>query len=166
MLRRSKTDAEDRQSAGPARLLVVADDDAALELVARLLEQATYAVERSSEHAEAVKMLRYGDATYSGVIVDFHGGGTSSSLKLLDAVRHLDDKARSQVPVMILTGTDTNRVFAWQSGADAFLVRPFHATEMVDEVHEMLERTDSEREQHRREQMKLARSAQARRVAE
>ncbi len=166
MLRRSKSDADERAAAGPARLLVVDDDADARELISRILEQATYTVERCADHTAAVQAVKQADPPFSGVVVDFQSGGTSSSLKLLDAIRHIDDKARAKTPTIILTATDTNQVFAWQSGSDGFLVRPFHADDLVDGVHSMLERTPDEREQHRRDQMKQARSAQARRIAE
>ena len=166
MLRRSKSDADERASAGPARLLVVDDDTDARELISRILEQATYTVERCADHNAAVQAVKQADPPFSGVVVDFQSGGTSSSLKLLDAIRHIDDKARAKTPTIILTSTDTNQVFAWQSGSDGFLVRPFHADDLVDGVHSMLERTPDEREQHRRDRMKQARSAQARRIAE
>lgn len=166
MLRRSKTDGDERHRSGPARVLVVDDDPDVCELVARLLEQATYTVERCAEHNQAVQMLKKADPPYSAVVIDFQSGGTSSSLKLLDAVRHLDEAAKARTPTIILTSTDTNRVFAWQSGSDGFLVRPFHAAELVEGVHTMLERTDEERDQFRREMMRQARTAQARRIAE
>jgi DNA-binding response OmpR family regulator len=145
---------------------VVDDDEDALELIARILESATYTVERCGDHATALTELRNADPPFSGLVIDFQSGGTSSSLKLLDAVRHIDEPSRSSVPTLILTSADTNRVFAWQSGTDGFLVRPFHADEMVEQVHAMLERTADEREQHRRDQMKQARTAQSRRMAE
>lgn len=166
MLRRSKSDADNGHRAGPARLLVVDDDPDSLELISRLLEAATYGTERCADHNEAISMLKSADPPFSGLVIDFQGGGTSSSLKLLDAVRHLDDSARARVPAIILTSIDSNRVFAWQSGTDGYLVRPFHANEMIELVHAMLERTDDEREQYRREMMKQARTAQARRIAE
>ena len=166
MLRRSKTDEDERGRAQPTRVLVVDDDPDVCELVSRLLEQATYTVDRCGDHNDAVQVLKKADPAYSAVVIDFQSGGTSSSLKLLDAVRHLDEPRKAQTPTIILTSTDTNRVFAWQSGCDGFLVRPFHAQELVEAVHEMLERTDDERSQHRREMMRQARTAQARRMAE
>ncbi len=166
MLRRSKTEGDDGGKGGPARLLVVDDDPDTLELISRILEQATYTVERCGNHNDAISAVKQADPPFSGVVIDFQSGGTSSSLKLLDAIRHIDDKTRARTPTVILTATDSNQVFAWQSGTDGFLIRPFHASEMVDEVHAMLERTLDEREQHRRDQMKQARTAQARRIAE
>jgi two-component system, OmpR family, response regulator len=165
LLRRSKSD-DERPRGGPARILVVDDDDDCSELLRRVLERATYHVERTTSHDEAVQQVRSTDEPFSAVIIDFKGGGTSSSLKLLDALRHLGNADRAGTPAMILTSTDTNRVFAWQSGTDGFLVRPFHEREFVDEVHSMIERTTDERESYRREMMRAARSAQARRVAE
>jgi DNA-binding response OmpR family regulator len=164
LLRRSKSD-DERPRGGPARILVVDDDDDCSELLKRVLERATYQVERTASHDDAVQHVRGTDEPFSAVIIDFKGGGTSSSLKLLDALRHLGNPDRADTPAMIVTSADTNRVFAWQSGTDGFLVRPFHEREFVEAVHAMIERTADERETHRREMMRAARSAQARRVA-
>lgn len=166
MLRRSRSDEHKPDDGNASRVLVVDEDDDCRELVARLLEQATYDVERCDTHDDAVRRLRYDDPPYAGVVIDFQDGGTSSSLKLLDALRHLDDAKRAKTPALILTSADTNQVFAWQSGVDGFLVRPFHGDEFVGEVHAMLERTPEAREGHRRDMVKKAKTAQARRLEE
>lgn len=80
----------------PARLLVVDDDADRAGADLRILEQATYTVERCADHTAAVQAVKQADPPFSGVVVDFQSGGTSSSLKLLDAIRHIDDKARAR----------------------------------------------------------------------
>jgi DNA-binding response OmpR family regulator len=52
-----------------------------------------------------------------------------------------------------MASTDTNRLFAFQSGADGYLVRPVHADEIVDTVRVVLGRTGEERTEYRRAQL-------------
>ena len=57
------------------------------------------------------------------------------------------------VAVVILAATDTNRLFAYQSGADGFAVRPIHADELLDTVRSVLARDPDERVEYRRAQL-------------
>ncbi|MDZ7734374.1 MAG: hypothetical protein U5R31_16025 [Acidimicrobiia bacterium] len=86
-------------------------------------------------------------------------GTTSQSLKLLEAVRASDDPDVAGVRVIICTNVDTNRLFSWQSGVDGFLVRPFHADELLETVREALARSDGERTAHREEQVRHSTSS-------
>ena len=147
MLRRAKAD-----DPSDVRILVVDDDADACELLARLVESQGWQADRLHSHQDAILQLSRPDHRVDGLIADFSSGGTASNLKLLESVRH-GDAHRRHLPVMLLTESPQNRSFAFQSGADAFLVRPFHANEMLEELHAMLSRTDEEREAHRREQL-------------
>ena len=51
------------------------------------------------------------------------------------------------------TATDTNRLFAYQSGADGFAVRPIHGSELIDIVRGVLAREPDERVEYRRAQL-------------
>lgn len=146
--RRSK--AED-QPAGPTRVLVVDDHPDACELVARIVESAGWTATRSYSHDDALEKLESGDPPFKAVIADFQGGGTNASLELLDAIRRNRDLA--DIPVLLLTQNDANRLFAWESGADAFLVRPFHADDLINEIYAVLTRSRDERDAWREEQL-------------
>jgi len=151
LLRRSRTDHGGDDLAG-ARLLVVNDDEGGCELVARILESAGFVATRLHSHADAVLALNKPDQNVDGVIIDFTGGGASSSLKLLDSVRHGVESNR-EIPTLILATSPNNRIFAFQTGADAFMVRPFHADDLVTEVRRALALSADDREAHRQKML-------------
>lgn len=146
---RRKSKAE--EPAGPTRVLVVDDNADACELIARVIESAGWTATRSYGHDDALEKLDDSDPQFKAVVVDFQSGGTGASLELLDAVRRSKDF--KDVPVLLLTRNETNRMFAWESGADAFLVRPFHADDLINEVYAVLTRSLEEREAWREEQL-------------
>jgi len=141
VLRRSRTDGD-----RPHRVLVVDDDPDACELTVRILEREGYETARAHSHDEAVDALS-GGRRFDAVLVDFASGGPSESIQLLDEIRRspsLDD-----VAVIISSRVDKNRLFAWESGVDGFLVRPYHVDELTAEVAAVLARTTEERAAHR-----------------
>ena len=146
---RRKSKAE--QPTGPTRVLVVDDNADACELVARIVESAGWTATRCYSPDDALDKLDNGDPPFKAVIADFQSGGTGTSLELLDAVRRSKDF--KEVPVLLLTRNETNRMFAWESGADAFLVRPFHADDLINEIYAVLTRSVEEREAWREEQL-------------
>ncbi len=125
---------------GPTRVLVVDDNADACELIARIVESAGWTATRCYAHDDALEKLDKGDPPFKAVIADFQSGGTGASLELLDTVRRSKDF--SEIPVLLLTRNDTNRIYAWESGADAFLVRPFHADDLINEIYAVLTRSD------------------------
>jgi DNA-binding response OmpR family regulator len=130
---------------------VVDDNAEACELIARIVESAGWTATRSFSQDDALDKLDKGDPAFKAVIADFHSGGTGASLELLDAIRR--DRDVSEVPVLLLTQSDTNRMYAWESGADAFLVRPFHADDLINEIYAVLTRSTDERDAWREEQL-------------
>lgn len=146
---RRKSKAE--EPTGPTRVLVVDDDKDACELIARIVESAGWTATRCYAQDDALRKLDEGDPPFTAVITDFHSGGTGASLELLDAVRRAKDV--KDVPVLLLTQSDKNRIYAWESGADAFLVRPFHADDLINEVYAVLSRSVEERVEWRDAQL-------------
>jgi DNA-binding response OmpR family regulator len=130
---------------------VVDDNQDACELIARIVESAGWTATRSYSQDDALTKLDSGDPPFKAVIADFQSGGTGASLELLDSVRRNQDFA--DVPVLLLTRSEQNRMYAWESGADAFLVRPFHADDLINEVYAVLTRSTDEREAWREEQL-------------
>lgn len=139
------------QPVGPTRVLVVDDNADACELIARIVESAGWTATRCYSPDDALEKLDNGDPPFKAVIADFQSGGTGAGLELLDAVRRSKDF--KEVPVLLLTRNETNRMFAWESGADAFLVRPFHADDLINEVYAVLTRSTEERAAWREEQL-------------
>lgn len=136
---------------GPTRILVVDDNADACELIARVIESAGWTATRCYDHDDALDKLDNGDPAFKAVVADFQSGGTGASLELLDAVRRSKDF--KDIPVLLLTRSDTNRMYAWESGADAFLVRPFHADDLINEIYAVLTRSIEERDAWRAEQL-------------
>ena len=54
-----------------------------------------------------------------------------TSLKVLDTIRSHHDVRVNTARVVLCAQTPRNRSFSFQSGADAFLVRPFHIDELA-----------------------------------
>lgn len=141
--------------AGGARILVVNDDQEACELVARLLERDGHQVVRCYSHDDTLARLI--TEPLDALIVNFTGGRGGSNLKMIDAVRNHTSPQVAQVRLVLVANEAKNRAFAWQSGVDAFLVRPYHADELLAEVDAMLARPEDERLAHRRKMLREAR---------
>lgn len=132
------------------RALVVNDDPDAGELIARLCATLGLDTDRATSPDDALDSLRSG--SYDVVVLDLLLAGVTASLRLLDDIRDLTGTAGG-AGVVIIAPTDTNRLFAYQSGADGFVVRPFHAEELLDTVTAVLARSPEERLDYRREQL-------------
>jgi DNA-binding response OmpR family regulator len=65
-------------------------------------------------------------------------------------------QAVAGVRVVLVAQQSSNRMFSWQAGIDAFIVRPFHANELLGQVSEVLGRPDDERAKHRRRELDAA----------
>jgi DNA-binding response OmpR family regulator len=154
LLKRSKTDDEiDHEAAGSGDggvVLVVNEDQDACELVARLVEWAGYRAVRSHDVVGVVDRLA--DEPPVALIVDSLGTGIATAFKVLDDVR-ADGPDVKETPVIILAATDTNRLFAYQSGVDGYVVRPFHADELVEALRAAVDRSPSERFAFRQAQL-------------
>jgi two-component system, NtrC family, nitrogen regulation response regulator NtrX len=151
LLKRSKTDDEiDAAAAGTGTVLVVNDDRDACELIARLLETAGFTARRLNDLDASADALD--DGPYLAIIIDSLSCGVTAAFKLLDEIRSGAPDVR-HVAVVILAATDTNRLFAYQSGADGFAVRPIHGTELIDLVRSVLARDPDERVEYRRAQL-------------
>jgi DNA-binding response OmpR family regulator len=133
----------------PARVLVVNDDPDAAELLVRILAQAGY------RSAAAIGERDVMQALFSQlprcVVLDL--SSVSASLKVLDTLRGNDDHRIATARVVLCAPSSQNRSFSYQSGADGFIVRPFHAGELLDLVDDVLSRVEDERARHRRSQL-------------
>jgi two-component system response regulator CpxR len=157
MLRRgSKSDRSKRGGfdSGPAQVLVVNDDEAACELLCRLLVGAGHRVQRAHSGDQALGQLSVGKIDC--IVLDLSTGGIGANLKLLDTVRSSMNQSISGVRIVLVAQQTSNRMFSWQAGIDAFLVRPFHSNELLTQVAEVLSRPDNERARHRRRELDAA----------
>ena len=139
---------------GSAHILVVNDDPGACELLVRLLTRAGHDVERAANHDQAMGRLSVG--RIDCVVLDLATGGIGQNLKLLDLIRSSVTKSIAGVRVVLVAQQSSNRMFSWQAGIDAFIARPFHADELIEQINEVLARPEAERERHRRRELDAA----------
>ena len=139
---------------GRKQILVVNDDEHACELLCRLLVNAGHSVQRAHNGEQALGQLSVGRVDC--VVLDLATGGIGQNLKLLDTIRSAMTSSVSGVRVVLVAQQTSNRMFSWQAGIDAFIVRPFHANELLGQIAEVLTRSDDERARHRRRELDAA----------
>ena len=115
----------------PARVLVVDDAEATVEILRRQLESAGHSVRCARDVPSALRVLDGWPAEL--VLTDLRMPGPSG----LDLVRHLRQR-RPEAAVVMITGYPSiaNAVEAGRTGVDDFLAKPF--TER--ELHEAIDR--------------------------
>ena len=136
------------------KVLVVNDDEGSCELLCRLLARAGHAVERASNPEQALSILDV--LRPACVVLDLSAGGIGRNLLLLDSIRSQRDTTLASTRVVLIAHQTSNRMFSWQAGTDAFLVRPFHASELTRAVADVLARPESERVRFRRREVAAA----------
>lgn len=126
-------------------VLVASTDADACEVMARVVETASFDAIRlppASSVTDAVVNSRP-----AGLLLDL--GATN--LETLRAVRDRSEAAAAQVRIVVIgTGPAGGRL-AWQAGADGYLVRPFHAADLVAAFRDALARDEPARVSHRTE---------------
>ena len=120
------------------RLLVVEDEPDLLVLMGRALERGGFVVDIASDLAQAAECLAV--ARYDIMILDLNlpdGDG-------LSLLRQLRARG-SQLPVLVLTARDAveDRVTGLDTGADDYLVKPFHIPELIARIRALLRRPDA-----------------------
>jgi CheY-like chemotaxis protein len=149
LLKRQKTDKHE-QASGPPRILVVDDNPDAAKLIGKILRRAGFEVAEVGDHQVALVTLANEPVPIRLVVAGFSTSGTSSCLKMLDAIRHSPEpKVATQRVVLVLDAGRQQR-FAWQSGADDVLLRPYFAADLVNSVREAVDRRDRDRINYRR----------------
>jgi two-component system, OmpR family, response regulator len=134
-----------------AKVLVVNDDPAACEMLVRMIGTKGFNAFGATSPDEATS--RIADEVPRCIVLDLDTGGIGTSLKVLDAIRSHDDTRVSTARVVLCAASPKNRTFSFQSGADAFLVRPFHLDELTGEIADVLARAHEERARHRRDEL-------------
>ena len=71
----------------------------------------------------------------------------------LDVIRSHEDLRVSTARFVLCAANPKNRAFSFQSGADAFLVRPFHLDELTEQIADVLARAQDQRARHRRDEL-------------
>jgi DNA-binding response OmpR family regulator len=119
--------------------LLIAEDEAALAALLRgALERSGFAADVAQGVAAAEDCLRL--AAYDALILDL-GLADGDGLTLLRALR----RRGSTLPVLILTARDApeERVTGLDTGADDYVVKPFHMDELVSRIRALLRRPNA-----------------------
>ena len=142
-------DGSERRSA--PTVLVVNDDPAACEMLVRMVGSKGYHAIGATTPDEA--NWRIADDLPRCIVLDLVSGGIGTSLKLLDLIRSHEDLRVSTARVVLCAASPKNRAFSFQSGADSFLVRPFHLDELTEQIADVLARAHEARARHRRDEL-------------
>ena len=87
------------------------------------------------------------------VVLDVDSGGIGTSLKVLDTIRSHHDLRVNTTRVVLCASNPRNRSFSFQSGVDAYVMRPFHIDELTDEIAGVLALAPEDRPRHRRDEL-------------
>ncbi len=120
------------------KLLVVEDDVKIADVVRRSLAESGYAVDvvhTAPAAIEAIEIESYDLVVLDLMLADRAQGGMDVCRRL----RQLD----SHTPILMLTALDSlqSKVEAMDSGADDYLVKPFHLAELTARVRALLRRS-------------------------
>lgn len=152
VLRRRKDDTwngSDRRA--PAVVLIVNDDPDACEMLVRMVGSKGYRAIGATSGDEA--NARVASDLPRCIVLDLDAGGIGTSLKVLDNIRSHDNSSVSTARVVLCAASPKNRSFSFQSGADSFVVRPFHLDELVAQIADVLARPHDDRARHRRDEL-------------
>lgn len=122
----------------PAERILVVDDDAIVRRFVRsLLEERGYSADTASDGNEALGLLRKGarDLVLTDLIMPGRDG-----FELLRDMK--EDPALSQIPVIVLSmrNKEGDIVRGLELGAEDYVVKPFHALELLARISKALER--------------------------
>ena len=117
------------------KLLIVEDEPSLLELIERAMLSAGYVVETADDFISAeTKIIGY---SYDCILLDINIPGGSG----LDLLSKLKEMGRAE-NVIIISARDSvdDRVAGLELGADDYLAKPFHMSELVARVRSVLRR--------------------------
>jgi len=120
-----------------ARILIIDDEPANVELLQRLLERAGFAnLEATTEPRQAAEL--YVRHRPDLILLDLHMPGMDG-LAVMDQLNEIAEA--SYLPILMITGdmTPTARQEALSRGAKDFVSKPFHADEVLLRIRTLLE---------------------------
>lgn len=117
------------------RLLVVEDEPDLLRTVAQALREDGYAVDESSDGIDG--LFKASNWDYDAIVLDLLMPGLSG----WDVLQKL--REQKSTPVLVLTARDGigDRVRGLDSGADDYLTKPFHLSELKARLRALIRRS-------------------------
>jgi DNA-binding response OmpR family regulator len=134
------------------KILVIADDQDAGELLARLIDRAGWTTDLAYSPASGLGELEDAAPPFSAVVLDLTS--TAQSIDVLRAVR--DEPATAAARVVICARSTSEGGEAWITGADGYLLRPFEADTLIDEMTRVVSRPEEDRDHLRQQQLNLS----------
>jgi CheY-like chemotaxis protein len=124
----------------PARILVVDDDAASLDLVTTWLQSHGYSVSQAADGNRAVSLGT--EEKFDLVILDVHMP-TYDGIEILRFLRKR--YVRRPVKVIALTGdsTETVRARLTRYGIDSYMTKPVELKALLDEVQRLLDQASA-----------------------
>lgn len=121
------------------RILLVEDDPMIAQAVKGALTDEMYSVEHVANGRDALMMLSVND--YGFVLLDLGLPGVDG-MTVLRTLRANGQGEKKNLPVIILTARDglDERLEGLDAGADDYLVKPFHISELLARIRAVLRR--------------------------
>jgi DNA-binding response OmpR family regulator len=118
------------------RILVVEDEQAMADAIALGLTRSGYAVDTVYDGEEAIESVSEND--YDLVVLDLN----LPKVDGIDVCRFIrSTNAATGILMLTARSTTEERVFGLNAGADDYLIKPFHFTELLARVHAVLRRS-------------------------
>ena len=132
----------------PWRVLIAGDDADSVELLARLLDAAGHEIVIADTRMEVLGLVVAGGI--SCVVLDMTRSGTGDANNVLVALRSALDQGAANVPIVLCGSRGVNEIFAWDTGADEVIRRPFRPETLEDAIESAVVRPSAERPEYRR----------------
>ena len=131
-----QTRTKEAYSAHEDLILVVDDEQDIRALLRILLEKEGWAVAEASNGKEAVDFVGAHTGAVTLVVMDIMMP-VMDGMQAANAIRQM-----TQAPILFLTArsSDSDKVEAYRSGGDDYIVKPFHATDLRLKIRAMLTR--------------------------
>ncbi len=118
-----------------ARILIVDDQAANVQLLQRLLSEASYSnVSATMQPAEVCTLHRRN--AYDLILLDLQMPGMDG-FQVMEALK--TNEEQGYLPVIVLTAQPGHKLRALQAGAKDFISKPFDLVEVKTRIHNMLE---------------------------
>ena len=121
------------------RVLLVEDDQMIAQAIKGALADEMYTVEHVANGRDALMMLSVNE--YDFLLLDLGLPGVDG-MTVLRTLRTNADGGKKNIPVIILTARDglEDRLDGLDAGADDYLVKPFHISELLARIRAVLRR--------------------------
>jgi two-component system phosphate regulon response regulator PhoB len=121
----------------PPEILIVEDDEKLSELLTWLMTGEGFAIRITDDGEEALRLAQR--SVPDVVLLDWMVKSTSG-LEVCRRLRQMSETA--EVPIIMLTAKseESDRISAFETGADDYVTKPFSSRELVARVHAILRR--------------------------